>query len=105
MEHGSATADPRLFAYWESLRRNEADHRDLLVAWLQQHGASRRRGAVVSALGYARDLASLRDDLDFEEAAVKRYGQMANEAREPRSRSSSRSWPAARPATAAACAT
>ena len=37
----------------------------------------------MSARGYARDLAALRDDFAFEEAAVKRYGQMANEAGDP----------------------
>jgi rubrerythrin len=37
----------------------------------------------VSALGYARDLAALRADLEFEGAAVKRYGQMANEVDDP----------------------
>lgn len=36
--HASATADPRLFAYWESLRRNEAEHRDLVLAELQRRG-------------------------------------------------------------------
>lgn len=28
--HGSHTADPRLVAFWEALRRNEAEHRDSL---------------------------------------------------------------------------
>ena len=36
--HATATADPRLFAYWESLRRNEAEHRDLLAAQLRRRG-------------------------------------------------------------------
>lgn len=36
----------------------------------------------MSARGYARDLTALRDDLAFEEAAVKRYGQMAAAARD-----------------------
>jgi rubrerythrin len=36
--HSGATADPRLFAYWESLRRNEAEHRDLLTAQLRKRG-------------------------------------------------------------------
>jgi rubrerythrin len=40
----------------------------------------------VSALGYTRDLQNLRDDLAFEEAAVKRYGQMAAAAKDPRLR-------------------
>jgi rubrerythrin len=29
-EHAARTADPRLFAYWEALRRNETEHRDEL---------------------------------------------------------------------------
>ncbi len=38
--HSGATADPRLFAYWEALRRNEAEHRDLLLAELRRLGAA-----------------------------------------------------------------
>lgn len=38
VEHSAATADPRLFTYWESLRRNEAEHRDLLLAELRRRG-------------------------------------------------------------------
>ncbi len=38
--HAAATEDPRLVAYWESLRRNEAGHRDLLVAELRRLGAA-----------------------------------------------------------------
>ena len=38
--HAASTADPRLFAYWESLRRNEAEHRDLLEAELRRLGAT-----------------------------------------------------------------
>jgi len=37
----------------------------------------------MSAQGYARDLAALRSDLEFEIAAVKRYGRMAEEAGDP----------------------
>ncbi len=29
-EQSRHTADPRLFAYWEALRRNESEHRDAL---------------------------------------------------------------------------
>ena len=36
--HSAATADPRLLAYWESLRRNEAEHRELLSAELRCRG-------------------------------------------------------------------
>ena len=42
--HGGATPDPRLFAYWESLRRNEAEHRDLLLAELRRLGAAPAAG-------------------------------------------------------------
>jgi hypothetical protein len=38
VDHSAATSDPRLFTYWESLRRNEAEHRDLLIAQLRAHG-------------------------------------------------------------------
>jgi rubrerythrin len=27
-EQAATTCDPRLFAYWEALRRNESEHRD-----------------------------------------------------------------------------
>ena len=47
-----------------------------------EHGD--RAGRLVSALGYASALRDLRDDLAFEEAAVKRYGHMAAAARDPR---------------------
>lgn len=35
-DHSGATSDPRLFAYWEALRRNEAVHRDELKACLRR---------------------------------------------------------------------
>ena len=31
-EQSRRTADPRLFTYWEALRRNESEHRDALRA-------------------------------------------------------------------------
>lgn len=34
-EHGARTADPRLFVYWEALRRNETEHRDELCARIE----------------------------------------------------------------------
>ena len=34
------TADPRLFSFWESLRRNECGHRDELTALLARLGAA-----------------------------------------------------------------
>jgi rubrerythrin len=37
----------------------------------------------VSALGFARDLRHLREDLEFETEAVKRYGHMAAAAQDP----------------------
>ena len=37
-EHPAASSDPRLVTYWESLRRNEAEHRARLEAWLRDHG-------------------------------------------------------------------
>jgi rubrerythrin len=37
--HPAASSDPRLVTYWESLRRNEADHRATLESWLRVHGA------------------------------------------------------------------
>jgi rubrerythrin len=33
--HAGATSDPRLVSHWESLRRNEAEHRGLLQAALR----------------------------------------------------------------------
>jgi rubrerythrin len=38
VEHSAATADPRLFSFWESLRRNECGHRDVLTAMLRSLG-------------------------------------------------------------------
>ena len=40
VEHGAATADPRLVSFWESLRRNEAGHRDALIAHLARLGVA-----------------------------------------------------------------
>ena len=37
-EHPAVSSDPRLVTYWESLRRNEAEHRRLLEAWLRARG-------------------------------------------------------------------
>jgi rubrerythrin len=100
-DHPAATDDPRLVTYWESLRRNEAQHRDLLEAWLLAHGADPRADVpprpdlAAAALdpettgrhplpatagesrGRAGDLARLRDDYDFEDQAVVIYGHFA----------------------------
>ncbi len=47
IDHGAATSDPRLVSYWESLRRNEAEHRDLLVAFLRARGVEAAEDAGV----------------------------------------------------------
>ena len=39
-EQSVHTADPRLFSFWESLRRNECGHRDELTATLTRLGAA-----------------------------------------------------------------
>jgi len=55
-EHPAATSDPRLVTYWESLRRNEAEHRRLLEEWLRTRGegpdadAPEARGEALAAL-------------------------------------------------------
>jgi rubrerythrin len=96
--------------YWESLRRNEAEHRSRLEAWLRAHGedpeedAATARGAGVAAAvgtasarddsagrhplapgtkggrGHNADLAALRADYDFEDEAVVLYGRFAYKA-------------------------
>ncbi len=43
-EQSLRATDPRLFAYWEALRRNETEHRDELrarITALGQRGAAR----------------------------------------------------------------
>lgn len=50
-EHPAASSDPRLVAYWESLRRGEAEHRALLEDWLRTHGAD--LGETESGVGAA----------------------------------------------------
>ncbi len=57
----------------------------------------------MSARGYTRDLAALRDDLEFEIAAVKRYGRMAAEAADPALRALFQELSSGRPATGVAC--
>ena len=51
--HPAGSSDPGLVAYWESLRRNEAGHRDLLEAWLRRRGADPNEDAAVGATGAA----------------------------------------------------
>jgi len=40
VSHAAGTSDPRLVAYWESLRRNESEHRDLLAKELRRLGVT-----------------------------------------------------------------
>jgi rubrerythrin len=109
-EHPAASEDPRLVTYWESLRRNEAEHRRLLEAWLRAHGedpegaedagtAPGDRAAAIAAStpgalagrhplapgtkvgrGHVADLSALRADYDFEDEAVVVYGRFAYQA-------------------------
>ena len=102
--HPAASSDPRLVTYWESLRRNEAEHRRLLEAWLRAHGEDPDRdepssGAFVADVpdaggpgrhplppgadrvrGHASEVAALRADYDFEDEAVAIYGHFAYQA-------------------------
>jgi rubrerythrin len=88
--------------YLESLRRNEAEHRVLLEAWLRDHGedpqadarAADHDEAVLEAdavglhpltskgggRGHAGDLAALLADYDLEDEAVAIYGRFAYQA-------------------------
>ena len=99
-EHLTWGADPRLCAYWEGLRRNESEHRELMIDELRRLGAGEPSGAhetpaAVSPLvvdpaaplrerGYARMLAALRSDLEFERSAVETYATFAKRLTEPR---------------------
>jgi len=40
-EHQSWAGDPRLCAYWEGLRRNEADHHSAILAELARTGVAK----------------------------------------------------------------
>jgi len=111
-EHPAASSDPRLVTYWESLRRNEAEHRRRLEDWLRARGedpdaaveraeaaaagildaASAQEGgsgrhplapAAPRSRGHAADLAALRSDYDFEDEAVAVYGHFAYRAEDP----------------------
>ena len=112
-EHQSWAADPRLCAYWEGLRRNESDHRAQILAELAQLraagdwpapageaaagevragepelAASPTGGATppgpADPRGFARALATLRSDVEFERAAVKKYAEFAKALDDPR---------------------
>ncbi len=100
-EHPAASSDPRLVAYWESLRRNEAEHRERLEDWLRERGLDpagegpRAAAAEAAALdpdavgrhpltpgktdgrGHTGDLSALRDDYELEDQAVVIYGRFA----------------------------
>jgi rubrerythrin len=92
-------------SYLESLRRNEAEHRALLEAWLRDHGQDPEADADAPAgegldatlldpaaagrhplarrgdgRGHAGDLAALRADYDLEDEAVVVYGHFAYQA-------------------------
>jgi rubrerythrin len=101
IDHPAASSDPRLVTYWESLRRNEAEHRARLETWLRDHGEDPRADAPThsdlgaaaldpesagrhplaprdeGSRGHADDLAALRADYDFEDEAVVIYGHFA----------------------------
>jgi rubrerythrin len=105
-EHQLSACDPRLCAYWEGLRRNEDDHHERIVAELAALGAadadaldaagSEAPGVVPAAApapaaptaqpsptaplrerGYARTLAILASDLEFERLAIATYAANA----------------------------
>jgi rubrerythrin len=100
-EHPAVSSDPRLVTYWESLRRNEAEHRHLLEAWLRGRDEDPDRDEAASVAldagapaagdagrhplpptadgirGHASDVAALRADYDFEDEAVTIYGHFA----------------------------
>ena len=103
-EHPAASSDPRLVAYWESLRRNETEHRELLEGWLRERGVDPACEAPPDAAlgaaaldpdavgrhplaprkdegrGHAGDLSALRDDYELEDQAVVIYGHFAYQA-------------------------
>ena len=110
-DHPAASSDPRLVSYWESLRRNEAEHRRRLEDWLRTRGedpdaavAGAAAGALVlgaasvqeggagrhplppaadTVRGHASEVAALRSDYDFEDEAVALYGHFAYRAEDP----------------------
>jgi rubrerythrin len=111
VDHAAMTHDPRFVAYWESLRRNESDHRDELAHRLAALGAvpgapaerpadredggaqpaaaavppasTTARGDCPDVAGFRSTLAALAVDLEAEHAAVKTYGRFAAEADDP----------------------
>jgi rubrerythrin len=108
-EHQSWVTDPRLCAYWQGLRRNESEHHATIIAELERldaasdwssplgegsSGDDRAGGGVAAGgvaqpdagdpRGFARALATLRSDVEFERAAVKKYAQFARALDDPR---------------------
>ncbi|HZL64898.1 MAG TPA: hypothetical protein VFD50_08185 [Thermoleophilia bacterium] len=55
VQHSGATSDPRLQSYWESLRRNEAEHHGILEAALARLGAAPRQRAAQDEPGAQGD--------------------------------------------------
>jgi rubrerythrin len=104
-EHLTWGTDPRLCAYWEGLRRNEAEHHELMVDELRRFGsdATDQSGdtaptredpvdapplavdpaASLRARGHARAVAALRADLEFERSALETYATFAKRLVEP----------------------
>jgi rubrerythrin len=105
-EHLTWGADPRLCAYWEGLRRNEAEHHGLMVDELRRLGIDATDqpvdgpptgeapldapplaidpAASLRERGYVRTLAALRADLAFERGAVEIYATFTKRLAEPR---------------------
>jgi rubrerythrin len=106
-EHQSWAGDPRLCAYWEGLRRNEADHHSAILAELARTGVAKPDdeaapgdppgvqtaavadpppdpGAPLRERGFARLLATLRSDVEFERLAVEKYATFAKQLGDPR---------------------
>jgi rubrerythrin len=95
--HSAGTEDPRFVVYWESLRRNEAQHRDELRRLLLAAGSRPTEAAddfepadgvldtaaAEPVRGFGSATSALRADLVLERRAVKVYGRSAAEARDP----------------------
>ncbi|HJW74862.1 MAG TPA: hypothetical protein VJ787_04230 [Thermoleophilia bacterium] len=62
VEHGSRTTDPRLIAFWEALRRNEAEHRDGLRKRLAALTKEDTAATMADASHVAQDAAAAAPD-------------------------------------------
>jgi rubrerythrin len=100
-EHAAGTSDPRFALYWESLRRNESDHRDALLRRLEARGGGPQAGGAPAAVehiavadpaslpacpevaGFRSIATALAADLVFEHGAVRIYGAAAAGANDP----------------------